>query len=68
MLASYRRFRDRTVRVHTTSGTSIEGVLTLVARDVLVLRAASHIQPDANVPLDGEAVVPLESVDFLQAL
>lgn len=67
MLASYRRFRDRTVRVHT-SESSVEGVLVHVSRDYLLLRGAKHVTSDGGYQLNGETLVPRESVDYLQVL
>ena len=68
MLASYRRFRDRTVRIHTNAGTSVEGVLESVSVDYLILRGASDVRPEGSVELEGEALVPRDSIDYLQAL
>jgi hypothetical protein len=68
VLASYRRFLARTVRVHTPNA-SIEGVLTLVSRDYFILAAAKYVKgADESLTLEGESVIPRESVDFLQVL
>ena len=68
MLASYRRFRDRTVRVHTPSA-SIEGVLIYVSRDYFLLRGAKFVSgEDEALSLDGDAVLPRSADCWLQVL
>jgi len=57
-----------TVIVHTTSGTSIQGVLTRVYDDCLVLEAAVFLSASTPTKIDGEAVVERAKVAWLQRL
>lgn len=53
------------VLVHTTDERTVQGILALVARDGLVLRAAKYLD-EQDVPLGGELFVPRERVLFVQ--
>jgi hypothetical protein len=55
----------RKVVVHTRDSRSIEGLLTTVAPDGLVLEAARYLEGD-GVPLGGVVWVPRDRVEFLQ--
>lgn len=61
-----RRRKGRRVIVHCLppSDQSIEGLLTLVARDGLVLQGARFLE--ANAPAAGEVFVPRDRVAFVQ--
>lgn len=63
----WRRFLGRTVRVHLPEK-SIEGVLTHVSRQNLVLRGASLPQEmgQAEVTIDGEVIVERSRIVFGQ--
>jgi hypothetical protein len=58
-----------TVIVHLKGGgPSFKGVLTAVHADCLVLRDAMVLEPDSQVILDGDVVVPRPNVDFMQRI
>lgn len=58
-----------TVVLHTTADASIRGVLVAVYADVYVLRHAAYLNPDGSrLAIDGEALVPVTRVSFLQRL
>jgi len=58
-----------TVVLHTTDDASIRGVLIAVHSDVYVLRHAAYLNPDGSkVTIDGEVLVPVTRVAFLQRI
>jgi small nuclear ribonucleoprotein (snRNP)-like protein len=58
-----------TVIVHLKGGSrSLKGVLAAVHADCLVLRDAVVLEPETQVLLDGEVVVPRPNVDFMQRI
>lgn len=58
-----------TVVMHTTTDASIRGVLTAVHADVYVLERAAFLNADGSeLPADGETLVPVSRVAFLQRL
>lgn len=59
------RIRKRCL-VTCKSGASFGGVLWETHREALVLRDAQHIQDGAVDPVDGEVVILVEDVAFLQ--
>lgn len=62
------RFRDRVI-VNTKSGAAWAGVLYSCDRMALVLRAASAVGEGENrtdLPMDGEVIVLLADIDFIQ--
>lgn len=67
---SYRRLvLHRRVMINLTTGKAIEGVLVKQAGPLLLLKDARlHEGGGEPVPLDGEAVVERDRVDFMQAL
>ncbi|HQG04320.1 MAG TPA: hypothetical protein PK838_08385 [Thermoleophilia bacterium] len=64
-----RQLEAETVVVHTRDGASIRGVLIAAYADVYVLRAAAYLSDDAApVAIDGETLIPLTRVAFIQRL
>jgi hypothetical protein len=61
------RLTRETVVVHT-AGASLRGVLGAVHRDCLVLWHAAELDAAGSVSIDGEALVPLERVLWIQRL
>lgn len=58
-----------TVVMHLTTDASIRGVLTAVHADVYVLEHAALLNADgSDVPADGETLVPVNRVAFVQRL
>lgn len=58
-----------TVVIHTTKDESIRGVLLAVHSDVFVLHHAALLSGDTTrIPIDGEVLVPLPQVKFVQRL
>jgi hypothetical protein len=58
-----------TVVLNTTGEESIRGVLIAVHSDVYVLRHAAYLNPDSSkVKIDGEVLVPVTRVAFLQRI
>ena len=58
-----------TVVLNTTGEESFRGVLVAVHVDVYVLRHAAYLNPDGSkVAIDGEVLVPVTRVAFLQRL
>jgi len=58
-----------TVVVHTRDDASIRGVLVAVHCDVYVLRHAAYLNPDGSkVAADGEVLIPVSRVAFLQRI
>ena len=58
-----------TVVVHTRDGASIRGVLLAAHSDVYVLRHAAYLNGDGSkVALDGEALIPITRVGFIQRI
>lgn len=60
----------RQVVVNLTTGTALRGVLWDQVGDVIVLRRAVLMGSGAAepVPMDGEALIQLSRVDFIQAV
>lgn len=59
--------RSRVV-VHTRGGSSIEGVLTGLYPDCLVLEHASALSGSGRLSIDGEALIERTKVDWIQRL
>lgn len=59
--------RHRVV-VHTKAGSSIEGILTALYPDDLVLEHASVLSSGGRLAIDGEAVIGRSEVDWIQRL
>ena len=58
-----------TVVLNTTGDESIRGVLLAVHSDVYVLRHAAYLNHDGSkVAIDGEVLVPVSRVAFLQRI
>jgi len=57
-----------TVIVNTKTKLAFRGVLWDRRGGFLVLRNAALLDKGAAKPIDGEAVIPAENVDFLQVL
>jgi hypothetical protein len=58
-----------TLVMHTTTDASIRGVLIAVHADVYVLEHAAYLNPNGpEVPADGETLVPVHRVAFIQHL
>jgi len=58
-----------TVVLNTVGDESIRGVLIAVHSDVYVLRHAAYLNPDGSqVTIDGEVLVPVSRVAFLQRI
>ena len=58
-----------TVVVHTRDSASLRGVLIAVHSDVYVLHHAAYLNPDGSqVAIDGEALVPITRVAFIQRI
>ena len=58
-----------TVVVHTRDDASIRGVLVAAHADVYVLRHAAYLNPDGSkVVIDGEVLIPVTRVAFLQRI
>jgi len=58
-----------TVVMHTRDGASIRGVLLAAHSDVYVLRHAAYLNADGgSVGIDGEALVPIARVGFIQRI
>jgi hypothetical protein len=64
-----RQLTAETVVLHTRDGSSIRGVLLAVHSDVYVLRHAAYLSADGGtVAIDGEALVPVGRVGFIQRI
>ena len=64
-----RELEAETVVMHTRDGASIRGVLLAAHSDVYVLRHAAYLNPDGgSVAIDGEALVPIARVGFIQRI
>lgn len=62
-------FETETVVMHTRDGSSIRGVLLAVHADVYVLHHAAYLNGDGStVAIDGEALVPITRVGFIQRI
>ena len=58
-----------TVVLNTVGEESFRGVLVAVHSDVYVLRHAAFLNPDGSkVAIDGEVLVPVSRVSFLQRI
>lgn len=70
MLASHRYVIRRTVLVNLKSGNAIQGVIVRQSGPLLVLKSASlhAVGMSDPTPLDGEAIVRVDDVDFIQAI
>lgn len=69
MLRSHRYVVRRRVIVNLKTGNAIAGVIVRQAGELLVLKDAELHEPGSSgpVPIDGEAVVSIANVDFIQA-
>ncbi len=56
------------VLVHTSDGSTVEGILDVAARDGLVLRSPKFHGDEQEHSLKGTAYVPREQVSFVQVL
>ena len=64
-----KRLTAETFVVNTTDDASIRGVLIAVHSDVYVLRHAAYLNPDGSrVAIDGEVLLPVSRVAFLQRI
>jgi hypothetical protein len=58
-----------TVVLHTRDDASIRGVLLAVHSDVYVLRHAAYLSADGSqVAIDGEVLMPITRVAFIQRI
>lgn len=62
------RLRFHTVVIHTTTQSSLRGVLTGTYKDSLVLSHAEFLVGDTTTTIDGEVIVPRERVAWIQTL
>lgn len=60
------RIRSRVV-VYTTDEQAVEGLLTALAGDGVVL-AAAILRSDSDVPLQGDLFIPTAKVRFVQVV
>ena len=64
-----RRAAREQVVAHLSDGSSVRGFVAHARRDSLLLSPAAVLRADApNIPVDGGALVPRESVVWLQKL
>ena len=64
-----KQLEAETVVLHTRDGASIRGVLLAAHSDVYVLRHAAYLSDDGGtVAIDGEALVPIARVGFIQRI
>lgn len=70
MARSYGRLAlNRRVMVNLTTGSAIQGVLWQDRGRVLVLKdAALHLDGGTQAPIDGEALIDRDRVEFVQVL
>jgi small nuclear ribonucleoprotein (snRNP)-like protein len=53
--------------VHLKDGTTIQGSLSTVMKDGVILRAAAYLNPGSSAtPMAGEVFIPRENVAFIQ--
>lgn len=62
------RLTRRSVVVHTRDGASLKGVLVGSYRDCLVLAHVRYLAGEGEASVDGEAVVPRETVGWIQVI
>lgn len=62
------RVTFKTVVVHTTTGSSLRGVLKGVYADCVVLTSARYLYAEGFQDVDGEAIVPRPQVAWIQVL
>lgn len=69
MFGSHRYVVRRDVVVNLKSGNAIRGVIVAQSGPLLILKSASlHVVGVSDpTPLDGEAIVHVDEVDFIQA-
>jgi hypothetical protein len=59
----------RTVVAHLRDGVSVRGVLFAAYKDCFVLVSAVYLSPSGDqTAVDGEVVIPRESVSWIQAI
>lgn len=64
-----KKLEAETVVMHTRDGASLRGVLLAAHSDVYVLRHAAYLGEDGSrVEIDGEVLVPVTRVGFMQRL
>lgn len=66
MISALRGLKKQTVVVHLLSGVSLQGILKATYRNEILLAHVRHL--DEKVDLDGEILVPRESIDFYQTV
>lgn len=68
MLGSHRYVVGRSALVNLKSGNAIEGVIVRQLRALLILKSAALHEAGStgSVPIDGEAVVDIDQIDFIQ--
>ena len=62
------QLRFHTVVVHTTTQSSMRGVLTGTYKDSLVISHAEFLAGDTTTSIDGEVVIPRDKVAWIQTL
>lgn len=62
------KLERRTVIVHLSDGQSIQGVLSAIYDDCVVLERATYLHREGRTRVDGEAVLPRERVSWLQSM
>lgn len=66
---SWRTLVARHVVINLKTGRGVDGLLIRKSGDLLFLRNATALEPGAQpLPLDGEAIVQRQDVDFIQTL
>lgn len=62
------RLRFHHVVVHTTTQSSLRGILIGTYKDSLVLNHAEFLAGDTTTSIDGEVIVPRDKVAWIQTL
>lgn len=63
-----KRLLAHNVVVHTKDGMSLRGALIGEYKDAIVLGNASHLGPDGDTKIDGQAVVLRDQISWIQTL
>lgn len=65
---SYRYLANRRAVVNLHSGRAISGVVTKWRGPFYILRDATVLEGDQQMPADGEVLIEKHNVDYVQAL
>lgn len=66
--SGWRITEGKTVVIHTKADSSVKGALVSRKKGVLVVKQASLLGPTSQTSIDGDVVILVDEVDWMQVL